>query len=109
MPTLRRLCVYAGSNVGARPEYAAAAVALAERMGLVYEGGKVGLMGVLADTVGHRAQAASVLLEALRQQISLIHRSRSSVALGHSTRPLKSSRSDQDPLPEQRNTREDHA
>jgi uncharacterized protein (TIGR00730 family) len=56
MPTVRRLCVYAGSNAGARPEYAAAAAALAERMaargiGLVYGGGKVGLMGVLADTI----------------------------------------------------------
>jgi hypothetical protein len=56
MPTMRRLCVYAGSNVGARPEYTAAAAALAERMagrgiGLVYGGGKVGLMGVLADTI----------------------------------------------------------
>src|SRR6185312_11475240 len=43
-------------NVGTRPEYAAAAAALAERMagrgiGLVYGGGKVGLMGVLADTI----------------------------------------------------------
>jgi uncharacterized protein (TIGR00730 family) len=53
---LRRLCVYAGSNAGSRPEYATAAAALAEEMaardvGLVYGGGKVGLMGVLADTI----------------------------------------------------------
>jgi uncharacterized protein (TIGR00730 family) len=53
---MRRLCVYAGSNAGARPEYAQAAAALARELvargiGLVFGGGKVGLMGVLADTV----------------------------------------------------------
>ena len=53
---MRRLCVYAGSNAGARPEYAEAAAALARELvardvGLVFGGGKVGLMGVLADTV----------------------------------------------------------
>jgi hypothetical protein len=36
----------------------------------------------------------SVLLESLRQSIPLIHRSRSSFALGHSTRPPKSSQCD---------------
>ena len=56
MPPLRRLCVYAGSNAGARPAYADAAAALARELaargvGLVYGGGKVGLMGVLADAV----------------------------------------------------------
>ncbi len=53
---LRRVCVFCGSSPGARPEYAAAArdvaTALAERrIGLVYGGGSVGLMGVLADRV----------------------------------------------------------
>ena len=71
MPTLRRLCVYAGSNPGARPEYAAAAAALAQRMaargiGLVYGGGKVGLMGVLADTIlGAGGEAIGVMPQAL--------------------------------------------
>jgi hypothetical protein len=53
---VRRLCVYAGSNHGSDPVYADAARALALTMaergiGLVYGGGKVGLMGVLADTM----------------------------------------------------------
>lgn len=55
------MCVYAGSQPGARPEYAdaarAVAQALAERdIGIVYGGGKVGLMGTLADA-GMRAGA----------------------------------------------------
>jgi uncharacterized protein (TIGR00730 family) len=52
---MRRLCVFAGSAAGARPDYAAAARAVAAEaarrgMGLVYGGGSVGLMGVLADS-----------------------------------------------------------
>lgn len=51
---MRTLAVFCGSSVGVRPAYAAAAVevadALARRgMGLVYGGGSVGIMGVLAD------------------------------------------------------------
>jgi uncharacterized protein (TIGR00730 family) len=50
----RRLCVFAGSSVGGRPDYADAARALAAELarrgiGLVYGGGAIGLMGVLAD------------------------------------------------------------
>jgi uncharacterized protein (TIGR00730 family) len=53
---VRRVCVYAGSNPGSDPVYAEAARAFAATMaerdiGLVYGGGKVGLMGVLADTI----------------------------------------------------------
>ena len=51
---MKRVCVFCGSNVGSRPEYAAAAremaATLASRdIGLVYGGGRVGLMGILAD------------------------------------------------------------
>jgi uncharacterized protein (TIGR00730 family) len=51
---MKRLCVFCGSNVGARPTYAATARALAAELcrrglGVVYGGGGVGLMGVLAD------------------------------------------------------------
>ena len=58
---MKRLCVFCGSSAGVRPEYAAAARALAEelarrRLGLVYGGGSVGLMGILADS----AMAAGV-------------------------------------------------
>jgi uncharacterized protein (TIGR00730 family) len=52
---MTRLCVFAGSAPGRRAEYAEAARALAGEMarrgvGVVYGGGRVGLMGVLADT-----------------------------------------------------------
>jgi uncharacterized protein (TIGR00730 family) len=54
MPQLKRICVFCGSAVGARPEYAEAARALgrevaARGIGLVYGGGAVGLMGIAAD------------------------------------------------------------
>ena len=54
MSGIRRICVYCGANVGARPAYAEAARRLgeflgAQKLGLVYGGGNVGLMGVLAD------------------------------------------------------------
>jgi uncharacterized protein (TIGR00730 family) len=50
----RRVCVYAGSSPGARPQYADAARALARvlcarQRGIVFGGGRVGLMGALAD------------------------------------------------------------
>jgi uncharacterized protein (TIGR00730 family) len=53
---VKRLCVFCGSSTGVRPAYADAARALAaelvrRRIGLVYGGGSVGLMGVLADSV----------------------------------------------------------
>jgi uncharacterized protein (TIGR00730 family) len=50
------ICVFAGSRMGARPQYAGAARRLGRELvargyGLVYGGGKVGLMTVIADTV----------------------------------------------------------
>ena len=51
---IRRICVFCGSSLGARPSYAEAAEELGELfafkgVALVYGGSKVGLMGVLAD------------------------------------------------------------
>jgi hypothetical protein len=53
---MKRVCVFCGSNAGIRPEYGIAAqgvaAALARRgLGLVFGGGKVGLMGVIADSM----------------------------------------------------------
>ena len=54
MADLRAVCVYAGARPGAREAYAAAAADLARRLagagiGVVYGGGRVGLMGAVAD------------------------------------------------------------
>ena len=53
---MQRICVFCGSSTGGRPSYAAIARSLGaalarRRLGLVYGGGSIGLMGVLADTV----------------------------------------------------------
>jgi uncharacterized protein (TIGR00730 family) len=51
---MKRVCVFCGSNPGRNPAYAEAARALgraiaARGLGLVYGGGNVGLMGIVAD------------------------------------------------------------
>jgi uncharacterized protein (TIGR00730 family) len=53
---MKRICVFCGSNSGTRPEYANAARAMGSALvqrglGLVYGGGRVGLMGIIADQV----------------------------------------------------------
>jgi len=53
---VRRICVFCGSRLGNRSSFAAAARQLgqalaARRLGLVFGGGHIGLMGVLADEV----------------------------------------------------------
>jgi uncharacterized protein (TIGR00730 family) len=68
---MRRVCVFCGSSVGKQPAYAEAAQAmgavLAERgIGLVYGGGNVGLMGVVADAVmAHGGEAIGVIPQSL--------------------------------------------
>ena len=74
-----RICVFTGSRPGARPEYAAAARRLgrllAERgYGLVYGGGNVGLMAVVADAVlERRGEAVGVIPEAF-VELEVAHR-----------------------------------
>ncbi|OLL32822.1 Rossman fold protein, TIGR00730 family [Burkholderia sp. SRS-W-2-2016] len=53
---MKAVCVYCGSSMGAKPVYAEAARAFGRALveadlALIYGGGKVGLMGVIADTV----------------------------------------------------------
>ena len=52
----RKIAVFCGSSIGKRDEYALKTVKLGKEMvkrdiGLVYGGGNVGLMGVIAETV----------------------------------------------------------
>jgi len=51
---MKSVCVYCGSNAGSRPAYTERAIALGTRLAkeglaLVYGGGNVGLMGIVAD------------------------------------------------------------
>lgn len=53
---MKSVCVYCGSNAGSKPIYAERAMALGDRiakqgLALVYGGGNVGLMGIVADAV----------------------------------------------------------
>jgi len=68
---MKRIAVYCGANTGARPEYAAAAKQLGEllareKIELVYGGGMIGLMGLVADAVlKHGGHVIGVIPEKL--------------------------------------------
>jgi hypothetical protein len=68
---MKRICVFCGSNPGINPAYSEAAravgVSLAARgIGLVYGGGKVGLMGAMADSaLAGGGEVIGVIPEAL--------------------------------------------
>jgi uncharacterized protein (TIGR00730 family) len=70
---MRSICVYCGSNAGNKPVYAQRAIALgariaAEGLQLVYGGGNVGLMGIVADAVlEHGGEVVGVIPEQLVQ------------------------------------------
>jgi uncharacterized protein (TIGR00730 family) len=65
------ICVFCGSALGLEPEYKKAARAVGQALvrhgiGLVYGGGRVGLMGIVADSVLERGgRAIGVIPEAL--------------------------------------------
>jgi uncharacterized protein (TIGR00730 family) len=71
---LKRICVFCGSSKGANSAYSEAArqlgLALVRRgIGLVYGGGNIGLMGVIADTVLKAdGEAIGVIPEALEER-----------------------------------------
>jgi uncharacterized protein (TIGR00730 family) len=71
MSTLRRICVYCGSGPGADPAFATAARQLGQiivenRIGLVYGGGAIGLMGAVSSAVLDRSgEAIGVIPEFL--------------------------------------------
>jgi uncharacterized protein (TIGR00730 family) len=77
---MKRICVFCGSSNGFEPVYAESARALGNVLagngiGLVYGGGNIGLMGVVADAVMERGgEVIGVIPEALVQR-ELAHRS----------------------------------
>ena len=68
---MKRICVFCGSNQGTRADYAAAAKKLGSHLAgcgfeLVYGGGCVGLMGVLADAaLGNGGHVIGVIPQSL--------------------------------------------
>jgi uncharacterized protein (TIGR00730 family) len=76
---MKRICVFCGSSAGSQPEYRACAEQLGaelsrRKIGLVYGGGNVGLMGAIADSV----------LEAGGEAIGVIPEHLVSREIGHS-------------------------
>ena len=82
---MKRICVFCGSSTGSQPEYRSCAEALgaelvSRKIGLVYGGGNVGLMGAIADAVLHAGgEAIGVIPEHLmtreigHKQLSKLH------------------------------------
>src|SRR5437588_9121508 len=73
------LCVYCGSNRGSSPVFADAATSLGRLMasrgiGLVYGGGHVGLMGVVADAVLQGGGEAHGVITAALEAKEIAHR-----------------------------------
>jgi uncharacterized protein (TIGR00730 family) len=75
---MRRLAVYCGAAIGTDPAFAGLARALGEEMaargiGLVYGGGRLGLMGVVADAVmANGGEAFGVIPQALIE-LEVVH------------------------------------
>jgi uncharacterized protein (TIGR00730 family) len=73
-PAASRICVFAGSSEGADPAYAEAAARLARAIvasgrGVVYGGGRVGLMGAVADAaLAEGGEVIGVIPAALRDR-----------------------------------------
>lgn len=77
--TLARVCVYCGANRGNDPAYAAAAQAmgraLAKRgIGLITGGGRVGLMGVVADAALEAGGTVTGIIPEALMKKELAHR-----------------------------------
>ncbi len=75
---MRRICVYCGSNIGTRPDYAEAARNLAEvlvrhDLELVYGGAAKGIMGVIADTVLEHGGNAHGVIPKLLEEKEIAH------------------------------------
>ena len=74
MADLKSICVYCGANPGAAPEYAEAARSLGRAMAeagirLVYGGGSIGLMGLVARSVlAHDGMVTGIIPQFLKDR-----------------------------------------
>ncbi|SDS29846.1 hypothetical protein SAMN05216503_2609 [Polaribacter sp. KT25b] len=71
---MKRIVVFCGSSLGFNPIYKEAAIELgnyfaANKIGLVYGGGKLGMMGILADTIlDHNGEVIGVIPKLLEKE-----------------------------------------
>jgi hypothetical protein len=76
---LQRLAVYCGANSGHDPAYAASTILLgkamaARRIDLVYGGGRLGLMGIIADTVLAEGGRVHGVIPEMLKDLEVAHR-----------------------------------
>ncbi len=75
---MKKIVVFCGSSIGFNPIYKEAAIELGNyftnnNIGLVYGGGKIGMMGVLADTIlEHKGKVIGVIPKLLEKK-EVIH------------------------------------
>lgn len=78
MKTIQKICVYCGSGPGKNPAYAAAAEILGQEMadrdiGLVYGGGSLGLMGIVARSVlKHGGHVTGIIPQFLKDREQML-------------------------------------
>lgn len=75
---MKRVVVFCGSSLGFNPVYKEAAKSLGQyfannNIGLVYGGGKIGMMGVLADTILENKGEVIGVIPKLLEKVEVIH------------------------------------
>ena len=71
---MKKIVVFCGSSLGFNPIYKEAAIELGNyfaknKIGLVYGGGKIGMMGILADTIlDHNGEVIGVIPKLLEKK-----------------------------------------
>ena len=75
---MKRVVVFCGSSMGFNPVYKEAAKSLGcyfatHNIGLVYGGGKIGMMGVLADTILENEGEVIGVIPKLLEKVEVIH------------------------------------
>ena len=75
---MKKIVVFCGSSIGFNPIYKEAAVELGNyfvenNIGLVYGGGKIGMMGILADTILAKNGSVIGIIPSLLQKEEVVH------------------------------------
>jgi len=75
---MKRIVVFCGSSLGFNPVYKQAAIELGnafikQQIGLVYGGGKIGMMGVLADTILEQNGEVIGVIPKLLEKEEVVH------------------------------------